>query len=223
MRRFSRNLLFMLLIGILLFQGCNMIDFGFFDASTEDIEETPTSTPEITDTATYETSGDKVLSESSDQLKTNKDAISSAITSETLTPTISAIAPTVNIDLTIYTVNPDSGDIQIATARIPQEVEITPELIVNNVVESLLDQSIVVGIKDVTTKDDIVIVNFDKEKTPFNNNLGSEYETSVLDAIAQSLIDNLANYKKVIFRVDDKAYESGVNEFGIDDVYLGGN
>lgn len=223
MRRFSRNLLFLMLIGILLFQGCNMIDFSFFDASTEDVKETPTSIPEITDAAAYETAGDKLLNESSDQSKINEESISSAIISETPTPTSSAIAPTVNIDLTIYTVNPDTGDIQIATARIPQDVEITPKLIVNNVVESLLDQSIVVGIKDVTTKDDIVIVNFEKDKTPFNNNLGSEYETSVLDAIAQSLIDNLADYKKVIFRVDDNAYESGVNEFGIDEVYLGGN
>ncbi|MFT4144064.1 MAG: GerMN domain-containing protein [Mobilitalea sp.] len=223
MKRFSRNLLFLFLIGILLFQGCNVIDFGFFDASTEDIEKTPTSTPEITDAAAYEADGDKVLNESSDQLKTTEDPANSSITLETPTPTISLIAPTANIDLNIYTVNPDSGDIKIATVRIPQDVEITPELIVNNVVESLLDQSIVVGIKDVTTRDDIVIVNFDKEKTPFNNNLGSEYETSVLDAIAQSLIDNLTNYKKVIFRVDDKAYESGVNEFGIDDVYLGGD
>ena len=50
--------------------------------------------------------------------------------------------------------------------------------------------------------------------------MGSGNEAAILDAIAQSLLDNLTDYSKVIFRVEGKAYVSGVFEMDINDVYM---
>ena len=108
------------------------------------------------------------------------------------------------------------------TALIPNNEKITPELIVTTVVESMADQSLNVGIDSVTTKDDTVIVSFKSNQPPLVN-VGAGIEASILDAIAQSLTENLKDYSKIIYRVDGKAYVSDHYELGINEVYLGDN
>lgn len=223
MKRFNKKfILIILLSGIFLMTGCDKINFGTFDASdgetTSDITLQPNKEKDngIKKDGTNTSDTDKTGNE---QTTTTSGDSSSSEASASPTP---AIQPTANMDLSVYTVDAESGDIKLVTALIPEGSEITPLLIVETVLESMEDQSIFVGIKDVTTKGDSVIVNFDKDKTPYKN-MGSGYEAAILDAIAQSLIDNLDNYSKVIYRVDGKSYESGVFELGIDEVYLGDN
>lgn len=222
MKRFSRVLIMMLmLVGMLLLTGCDKINFSTFDASKEQENEEITPTKQSPSSSKGEIANNKVSNSETDTSKNNETSVetSGSVNSQEPTPTSSLIQPTENIDLSVYTVNANSGDVEPVTAAIPKSSKLNPALIVDTVVGSLADQSIMIGIKDVTTKEDTIIVNFTKDNPP-SKNLGSGYEGAILDAIAQSLLDNLNDYHKVIFRIDDKAYASGAYEFGIDEVYL---
>lgn len=125
--------------------------------------------------------------------------------------------PSKNIDLSIYTVNLD-GEIEMKVAAVAEEKSITPQLIVDIVVESLLDNSFNVGIDNVSTEDDTIIVSFLSDQPPVSY-VGAGYEAAILDAIAQSLTDNLSSYNKVIYRVEGSAYSSGHIELDFNEVY----
>jgi cytoskeletal protein RodZ len=208
-RHNKKILLIIMLIGIFLLTGCNKFHLGTFNASDEE-----KSGSEVT--LTPNDNQDEPITESEAKVEdTNSDE-------EETTPTPSSIQPTANIDLTVYTVNVDTGDIETVTALVTKDSEITPELIVDTVIESMADKSIVVGIDRVTSEGDTVIVSFTKEQAPFSE-VGAGYESAILDAIAQSLTDNLAEYSKVIYRVEGKAYVSGHIEMEADEVYFEDN
>lgn len=214
----KKFILVILMIVTFLLTGCSKFHLSTFNASEEEV--TPTVT--VTVTMAPENKKDDAETVNKEEKEVTTTSTEETVTTDETTPTPVAIQPTANIDLPIYDVNIDTGDIDTVTALIPQDVEVTPELIVEKVVEAMADQSIIVGIQSVSTKDQTVIVNFFKDKAPVADN-GSGYEASILDAIAQSLVDNLEDYSKVIFRVEGEAYVSGHIELGIDEVYLGGN
>ncbi len=218
MKQFSKLfIMIIMLVGVLLLTGCDKFNFSTFDASKEEpdakitaaADDDPDGSGDKDSTGSSGTKNEETVNPSSNDIGKTDGS----------TPTPSLIQPTESIDLQIYTINVTTGNIETVTAAIPKSSELTPELVVDTVVESMADQSITIGIKDVTTKDDIIIVNFDKNNPP-HKSLGSGYEGAVLNAFAQSLLDNLNDYRKIIFRIDDKAYEGGAYEFGIDEVYL---
>ena len=132
------------------------------------------------------------------------------------------VAPVANKEIPIYTFNDISLEIEPAIALVPEETELTPELVVDMVVDSFADRSLTVGIHEIAIEDDAVIVSFLSNQAPFVN-VGSSLETTILDAIAQSIIENFPGYPKVIYRVEGKKYESGHYKFGVNEVYLDGN
>lgn len=216
MGRFNKKYnLIILLIVIFLLTGCNKFRFNTFNASEEeDNNITVTTAPEVNADS----------SETDDRDEAKKTAVTENDLAPTGAPqpTSDVIQPTENIELPVFTVNVDTSEIETVTALVPADSKITPELIVNKVVEAMADQSIEVGIESVITKDDTVIVSFYKDKAPLSD-MGSGYEAAILDAIAQSLIDNLDDYSKVIYRAEGKAYVSGHIKMGVDEVYLGDN
>lgn len=142
----------------------------------------------------------------------------------TLVPTITQVAPTPEIqinekELSIYSISSETAEKISVVAMIPADAEVTPELIVNKVVESMEDESFTIGVDSVTTEGDKVIVSFTGEEPPVQN-VGSSVEGGILDAIAQSLLDNLSDYHKVVFRVMDGPYASGHFEFDLNHVYM---
>jgi len=159
---------------------------------------------------------------SNNEAKANDTTDKKDVSSANPTPTQAPIQPNANKDLQVYTVNSITAEIEPVTALVPQNSKITAQLVVDTVVESLADQSIIIKVDSVTTEDDKIIVSFDKDKAPYSD-MGSGYEAAILDAIAQSLIDNLKEYKKVIYRIENNAYVSGVFEYGINEAYLGDN
>ena len=132
------------------------------------------------------------------------------------------IEPVAAKEISIYTLNETTLEVEVVEAIVPEESEITPDLIVDMVVDSLADRLVMVGIDGVTTKDDTVIISFLSDVAP-SANVGSEPEGTILDCFAQSLVDNLEDYPKVIFRLEGQAYVSEHFTFGIDEVYLDGN
>lgn len=132
------------------------------------------------------------------------------------------VLPVATKEIMIYTFNDVNFNVESAVALVPQEKELTPELVVDMVVLSFTDRMVEVGIDYVSGKDDTVIISFTEEEAPYVDS-GSGLEGAILDALAQSIVENFPEYPKVIFRVEDKAYSSGHYEFKIDEVYLDGN
>lgn len=129
------------------------------------------------------------------------------------------IAPVDNVEVMIYILNIDTGDIESTVSLIPSNKEITAETIVDSVVESMADVSLFIGIDQVTTEGDTVIVSFLPDDPPVTN-VGSGIESAILTSIAQSILDNVSDSKKVIFRIQGEAYSTGHIDLDINEVYL---
>jgi Sporulation and spore germination. len=202
MERFkSKFVLIIMLVGILLLTGC-----GKFRLNTNQASDEVTVTPGVT-----QNNQEKETNQNNGELgSTNTDgnSVTKAVTK-----------PVANKELSVYTVNADDGNLEPVIARVQEGSPITPELVVKTVIEAMADQSIFVATDSVTSKDDTVIVSFQKDKAPYSN-MGSGYEAAILNAIAQSLIDDLDGYNKVIYRVEGKAYESDAFKMGINEVYM---
>jgi hypothetical protein len=226
MKRNNRVLILItILTCVLILFACKNISLNTYDAA----KDTKSTTENGQDSGqTKEGNGQEALSTDAGQSGTEKSGTDNGSPDakkagsdqeegeEDPTPTL--IQPTANTELTIFTVNSDA-EVKPATALIPVGTEITPQLIVDTVKEALAENSLMVGIESVTTKEDAVIVSFYSDQPPLAD-VGAGYEGAILDAIAQSLTDNLDDYNKVIYRVEGKAYVSGHVELGIDEVYL---
>jgi hypothetical protein len=210
--RYKKYALFIIFFsGILLFAGCDMFSFRLFQAEEKENDSVVTLAPDSDADPTPAVAKDL----SKEDEKQGADTAVNAEQNSTSAP----IAPAEVIDLPIYSVNINSGETESILATVPKDTEITPELIVDKVVEAMADRSLDVGIKNITMKDDIVIVDFYKNKAPLSE-IGAVYETAILDAIAMSIFDNLTDYNKVIYRADGEAYTSGHIELGINEPYL---
>lgn len=119
-------------------------------------------------------------------------------------------------EVTIYSISPNSLEKMAVTVLM---IEVTPESIVEEVVSAMKDEAFFIGINEVIPQKDTVIVDF-KANTPPVVDVGASVEGTILDAIGQSILDNLPEYSGVIFRIEGKAYETGHFEMGIDEVYI---
>jgi hypothetical protein len=195
----KRLILILLLVSIFLLTGCDKFNFNIFNASKDEPGVTVTIEP------------DNAVSK--DGVTKDHPTDSAKSVQGDLTPTTIA-----DIELTIYSIS-EQGELEPVTALVTEDSTIVPELIVEKVVESLADQSITIGIDSVTSEDDKVIVSFKKDQAPYTN-MGSEYEANILNAFAQSLIDNITSVKQVIFRVEGKAYSGGSFEYKLNQSYM---
>ncbi len=118
-------------------------------------------------------------------------------------------------EVPIYSINDES--LESEQTYVEME-EITPKTVVQAVVDSLAEHSLEVGIDSVTMEGDTVIVSFLFGKAPLTS-VGSTVEETILNSIADSLLDNVEGCKNVIFRAEGEAYESGHYAFGFDEVY----
>lgn len=131
-------------------------------------------------------------------------------------PTGRPIAPPQNKEVMIYSINADTLEKTAVTVLMS---EVTAELIVEEVVSAMRDAAFFVGINEVIPKEDTVIVDFRSDAPPVTD-VGASIEGSILDAIAQSIIDNLPQYSKVIYHIEGKAYATGHFEMKQDEVYM---
>lgn len=121
-------------------------------------------------------------------------------------------------DVVIYTINDETLEKEQETVSIPADSKMSSQFVVDLVSKSLSEHSIEIGINSVVQEGDTVVVDFKKEYPPLYN-VGAGIELNILDCISMSLLDNADECKKVIFRVDGKAYESGHMVFEYDEVY----
>ena len=123
-------------------------------------------------------------------------------------------------ELPMYTVDGSTYEVKATVQMIPVDNEVTAELIVQLVIDDLADNSYTLGLEGVKEENGLIIVNFSEDLPPVNG-VNKETEVATLDAIAQSLIDNLPECKGVIYQVNGKEYISDNFIFADDYIYLG--
>ena len=138
----------------------------------------------------------------------------------TAVPDELTIAPLENMEITIYTLNPDSLEKEAVTVLVTVEDELTPELIVEQVVDAMEDEGFYLGINNIIMNGDSVRIDFKSDAVPVID-VGASVEGSIIDILAQSILDNLPQYKKIYISIEGGPYHSGHLEYELDDVYLG--
>ncbi|NLZ82858.1 MAG: hypothetical protein GX915_04245 [Clostridiales bacterium] len=191
-----------LLLAIFLLVGCDKIKFNTFNAGKDDQKNN------------LEQDDDQKMKEDA-----KEDVKDTEKTDDTSIPVEPDIQPKANTPLLIYTIDSEKGEIEPVTAMIPDDTEITAQLIIDKVVEAMADKSLQIGIESVTAHADNVIVSFYSDQPPLAN-VGAGIELAILDAIGQSLIDNLPDCNKIIYQVEKEAYVSGHMVLDIDEAYF---
>ena len=130
------------------------------------------------------------------------------------------IAPLESMEITIYTLNPDSLEKEAVSVLVTVEDELTPELIIEQVVDAMEDEGFYLGINDIIPEDNSVRIDFKSDAVPVID-VGASVEGSIIDILAQSILDNLPQYKKIYISIEGGPYHSGHLEFELDEVYLG--
>lgn len=120
--------------------------------------------------------------------------------------------------ITYYTIS-DAMAKEEATAVLPAETVLTPEYLVEYVTDTMTDASVYVRVDSVTVEDKLVIVSFQEDSAPVCDT-GERLEGEILDAIAQSILENLEEYSGVVFRVMDEGYCSENRSYDRNSVYL---
>lgn len=130
------------------------------------------------------------------------------------------VAPVADFEITIYTLKPENLEKEAVTVLVEAESELSPELIIEQVVDAMEEEGFFIGINEILLDGDNVIVDFKSNAAPVCN-VGAAAESAILDSIGQSILDNLTQYKNIIFRIEGNAYKTGHLEFGLNEVYIG--
>ncbi len=114
----------------------------------------------------------------------------------------------------IYTIDDIEG--QLVPLKVPIASErVTPELIVNEVLDNIDEKVVVTEIETVKKR---IYVSFSEEYVPIKK-CSKKFETLILDCISNSLLDNISYVNKVVFRSEKGAYHSSNFTFEMDEVY----
>ena len=146
-----------------------------------------------------------------------------ATTATTVAPTVAqepTIAPPENFEITIYTLNPDSLEKEAVTVLVTADDELTPDFIVEQVIEAMEDEGFYIGVNEIIIDGESVRIDFKSDAAPVID-VGASVEGSIIDILAQSILDNLSQYKKIYISIEDGPYNTGHIEFELDEVYLG--
>lgn len=214
MKYYNKNLVLILVLScIFLFTGCNSVRLKTFKE-----ENVPEKNVESNEENQDNQDNEEDLEDAEPLVSNPEDTSNSSDKTNDNGSTANIVQPVENVELLIYTVN-SSSELEAVTALVPANQELTPKLVVDTVVDSMADQSLLIGVENVTTQDDTVIVSFYADQAPLTN-VGAGFEEAILNAIAQSITDNLDDYHKVIYRVEGGPYMSGHIELEIDEVYF---
>lgn len=117
--------------------------------------------------------------------------------------------------LAIYSINSDNMTLIPVSVRKGSQ-KLSPSYVAGLVMENLNEENI--AITDIYQKGKKVIVSFDPNGKPVKN-CTAKMETLILEAFANSLLDNVKNCSQVIFRCDGKEYKSDQYSFGLNEVF----
>ena len=173
MVRAKNIILLMILTSVMVLSGCDKIRFNTFKGSEDDKK---ISSEEKTELEDREKNDSPKSFESAQEDANVKIAVNTGDSTEEAKPTPTPIQPIANRELMIYSIDVASGDKKTVTALVLENQEITPEVIVDLVVEALADESISL-VEKVSQR--MRLVSFFSDQAPVIN-LGSGYEGAVL-------------------------------------------
>lgn len=122
-------------------------------------------------------------------------------------------------NITYYTLSEELEMVEV-TSVLTENTKMTPEELVAYVTATMEDVSVTVKVREVTTQDTSIIVDFEGDSVPVRY-ANERLEGAILDAIAQSLLDNFTEYGSIIFRAGGEAYRSDNRSFEMNYVYMG--
>jgi len=117
--------------------------------------------------------------------------------------------------LTIYSIDSDSMSLIPVVVK-KQKETLSAEYITYLVTQNLEDEDI--RIDYVEQEKDTVIVSFSSKGKPVTR-CSKKMENLILNCFASSLLDNVVNCEKIIYRCEDKAYKSEHRSFKRNQIY----
>lgn len=117
--------------------------------------------------------------------------------------------------LAIYSINSDTMTLIPVSVK-KDAMELSPYNVAYLVLHNLNEEDI--ELDDVYQEDKRVIVSFGANGKPLKN-CGPKMETLILEAFANSLLDNVENCEQVVFRCEGKEYKSSQYSFGKNEVF----
>ena len=118
-----------------------------------------------------------------------------------------------------YTVD-SHGNIVRATSIISGKSSVTPGLLVEYICDALEDESIILKTEDISVDGSRCIISFTDSIQEVSSQ-GRNFEEAVLDAISQSILDNISTVDGIVFRIKGQAYSTGNISMDKDAVYMG--
>ena len=117
--------------------------------------------------------------------------------------------------LAIYSINSDSMTLMPVSVKKGTQ-DLSPSYVAALVLDNLNEKDITIS--DIYQKGKKVIVSFDPKGKPVKN-CSDKMETLILEAFANSLLDNVNNCTQVIFQCDGKEYKSSQYSFEKNEVF----
>ncbi len=119
----------------------------------------------------------------------------------------------------IYTVDADSESVVSKVVMVRANTEVTPSLILEYLADSFKDESLKISFDSVDFSNETCIVSFtDSIYSIASQSVG--LEEAVLDATAQSILDNVDGCLAIVFRINNGAYETSNFTFDLNYVYM---
>lgn len=122
-------------------------------------------------------------------------------------------------ELQIYTLSADLENVEAVTALVSAEGDLTPEMIIEVVLEAMADTAYFVEVTNISIADGMIVIDFCKEAPPVTNT-NHAVEVAILDAIGQSLLDNLPAYNRISYSVEGEAYQTKNIELALGESYI---
>lgn len=123
------------------------------------------------------------------------------------------------VRINYYTADVQTDQLRMAVAMLGSQEVLTPRLVLSYIVDSLEDSSVILGVDDVTVIDDLCVISFDNSVKDISIS-DPELEEVILDACAQSIIDNFDDINRICLRILGEAYVTEGHSFAYDYIYM---
>ena len=110
------------------------------------------------------------------------------------------------VEISIYGMDTETFELKDYVAVIPKK-QMNAFTIVNEVVKVFAEGNIEIALDKVTQKSGNVYVSFKRSGVPVKG-VSKKVEKVILDAISNSLLDNVENCEKVYFQIEGQKYET---------------
>ncbi|MBP5159273.1 MAG: GerMN domain-containing protein [Lachnospiraceae bacterium] len=133
-------------------------------------------------------------------------------------PSAEPVAPTEGAirSINYYIADPALGEIVVETAFVETDRELVPDQIMEFIIDSMSDRSIDIDYEEVTEsgEDGAKVLTVDFTSSIRNvGSYGGEFERLLLDAVAQSLLDNIPDSMHISFLIEGEAYKTDNCDF----------